>query len=416
MTPYLKNEFFLIMEKLVKLKRKRAAGLLGLLAIIIIIVGLLSSSCVSGLSPIGWSGGIVENDTLYIGSVEGRLAAINMIDESRQWAETLKQTAQTGMFGCSALTGGCGGGSNTVAIYGTPVVSDNLVYIAGYNGKVYAYRADNLAQRWIYPREGNIPPVVGGMVLSQGKLYFGCSDGKVEGKKVKGMIFVLDAETGDKLATFETGDRVWGTPAVDGNTVYIGSFDKNLYALDKDTLAVKWQYTTEGSIISTPLIYNGLVYFGSFDRNLYAVNAANGALKWKYMGQNWFWTRPEIINSTIYAGCLDGLIYILQADTGKEIKIYDISQEFKESKVKKSPLSSQPVVIDNSIIFANSKGVIVSVDTGNNSIHKIAVLDNASVYGPLTAYNGMIYLQTQKAELQRINAASGAVTSISLKS
>jgi outer membrane protein assembly factor BamB len=344
---------------------------------------------------------------LYVGSIEGRLMAINLSDESRQWAETLKTTAQTGFLGCApSAGGGCGGGSSRVPIYGTPVVSDNLVYIAGYNGKIYAYRTDNLAQRWIYPREGNLPPVVGGMVLSQGKLYFGCSNGKVEGKKVKGIIYALDADTGDKLASFETDDRVWGTPAVDGNTVYIGSIDKNLYALDTDTLKLKWKYTTEGSIISTPLIYNGLVYFGSFDRNLYAVDASNGTLKWKFMGKNWFWARPEIINSTIYAGCLDGFVYALKADTGVKVTEFDLGK----------PVSSQPVVIDSSIFFANRKGTIFSINTTTNTLSTLVEIKNVEIHGPLTAYNGMIYFQTQKMELQRINAASGAVTIISLKS
>ena len=388
------------------LKGKIAPGLLALLVVFILAIGLFGFSCVRGLTPIGWSGGTVVDNTLYVGSMEGRLVAVNLYDDSRQWAETLKPTSQTGMFGCSAMGGGCGGGSSRVPIYGTPVVSGELVYIAAYNGKIYAYRTDNLAQRWIYPREGYLPPVVGSMVYSQGKLYFGCSDGKVEGNKAKGMVFILDAETGDRLATYETGDRVWGTPAVEGNTVYIGSFDKNLYALDADTLALKWQYATEGSIISTPLVKNGIVYFGSMDRNLYAVDASNGTLKWKFTGKNWFWARPEIIDNTLYAGCLDGFVYILKADTGVKITEFDLDK----------PVSSQPVVIGTKIYFANSKAAIFAIDTNTNTISTLIEFKDMEIHGPLTAYNEMIYFQTQKLELQRVNAANGAVSVISLKS
>jgi outer membrane protein assembly factor BamB len=398
----------------VKFKGKIAPGLLMLLMVFILGIGLFGFSCVRGLSPIGWSGGTVVNDTLYIGSIGGQLVAVNLNDNSVLPAQKLTPTAQTGLFGCSA-TGGCGGGSSRVPIYGTPVVSDNLVYIAGYNGKVYSYRTDNLAQRWIFPREGYLPPIVGSMVYSQGKLYFGTSDGKVEGKKVQGTVFVLDADTGDRLATFETGDRVWGTPAVVGNTVYIGSFDKNLYALDADTLALKWKYTTEGSIISTPLVQNGIVYFGSFDRNLYAVDASSGALKWKFTGKNWFWAQPEIVDSTIYAGCLDGLVYVINADTGAEIKTYDISQEFKDSKVSKSPLSAQPVLVGNEVVFASSKGAIFAINTDTKQI-RLIVKTNTDIHGPLTAYNGMIYFQTQNLKLEQVNAANGAVSEISISS
>jgi outer membrane protein assembly factor BamB len=405
MTQYLENTFYLLVEKIVNLKGKIAPGLLALLAVFILAIGLFGFSCVRGLSPIGWSGGTVANDTLYVGSIGGQLVAVNLNDNSVLPAQKLTPQSQPGLFGCSAAGGGCGGGSSRVPIYGTPVISDNLVYIAGYNGKVYAYRMDNLAQRWIYPREGYIPPIVGGMVLSQGKLYFGCSDGKVEGKKVKGVVFALDAETGDRLATFETDDRIWGTPAIDGSTLYIGSFDKNLYALNTGDLSLKWKYTTEGSIISTPLVYNGLVYFGSFDRNLYAVNASDGTLKWKFTGEKWFWARPVIVDSTIYAGCLDDFVYVLRADTGVKITEFDLGK----------PVPSQPAVIGSNIYFANSKGKIFSIDTGTNSISTLAETDT-DVNGPLTAYNGMIYFQTQDLKLEQVNATSGAIAEISLSS
>jgi hypothetical protein len=44
-----------------------------------------------------------------------------------------------------------------VAIYGTPNICD-LVYIAAYNGKIYAYTR-TLGARWVYPREGYLQPL-----------------------------------------------------------------------------------------------------------------------------------------------------------------------------------------------------------------------------------------------------------------
>ena len=66
-----------------------------------------------------------------------------------------------------------------------------MVYIGGYNGRVYAVSSSTGALRWVYPREGNLEPIVGGVAVSQGKVYFGCSGGKV---------YALDATTGDMTA------------------------------------------------------------------------------------------------------------------------------------------------------------------------------------------------------------------------
>src|SRR5712692_9449664 len=56
---------------------------------------------------------------------------------------------------------------------------------------------------------------------------------------------VATSELPDKLDilwTFHTKDAVEGTPAIANGVVYIGSFDKNLYALDLATGKEKWRY------------------------------------------------------------------------------------------------------------------------------------------------------------------------------
>jgi outer membrane protein assembly factor BamB len=210
---------------------------------------------------------------------------------------------------------------------------------------------------------------------------------------------------------YQTGAKIWGTPTVADNTVYIGSFDKKLYALDTANLTLKWTYTTEGAIIAKPLVNNGIVYIGSFDKNLYAINAADGTLKWKYdQAGNWFWTQPIIVDGMLYAGCLDGFIYVLNAETGAVITVFD-----NEELTLVSPFASQPVTIGNYIIFASQNGIIYKIDTVTQTIKQIAAL-NGTITGPLMAYQGNIYFQTQDIAIQCINIENGAVTSISLLS
>ena len=53
--------------------------------------------------------------------------------------------------------------------------------------------------------------------------------------------------------------------------VYLGSWDKNLYALDSKTSEEKWKFETGDGIESFPATSDGVVYFGSKDNYLYAV-------------------------------------------------------------------------------------------------------------------------------------------------
>ena len=59
-----------------------------------------------------------------------------------------------------------------------------------------------------------------------------------------------------------------------GGTVYVGSVDGKVYALDAATGHVRWAYASGGSVLSGPVVADGMVYFGSDDQNVYALEAA----------------------------------------------------------------------------------------------------------------------------------------------
>jgi outer membrane protein assembly factor BamB len=365
-----------------------------LLLVILLLGGLNVVGCAPGGSqPKGWSGGAIVENTLFLGSMEGKLVAVDISDGARLWEVPLVFSKPTsGGFGCGAP-------ASSVAIYGTPAVSGDLVYVGGYvqdgnipRGKVYAYNFGRDEPRWVYPREGFLDgPVVGGLVVSQGAVYFGGSDGKV---------YALDAVDGHKIGEFKTGDKIWSTPAVEENTVYIGSFDKKLHILDAATLKpARWkEFEAEGAIAATPLVYEGTIYFGSFDRYLYAVDAIDGSLRWKFMAESWFWARPVVYNNTIYAPALDNKVYIFNAETGDKIAEFDLE----------SPISSSPVLIQDKVIIASEAGKIYSLDTANNQIRMLGDLEE-KVYAPLSASEGNVYVHTEKDGLYAVEVETGAV-------
>jgi len=140
---------------------------------------------------------------------------------------------------------------------------------------------------------------------------------------------------------FHTNGQVLSSPAVADNTIYIGSSDHNLYALDADSGTLKWRFATKGRVTSSPAIASGLVYFGSFDGTFYAVDATDGKLKWKFQtaGErrftakhlhgsqpaaesmpdpfDFFLSSPVVSNGIVYFGSGDGNIYALDAASGE---------------------------------------------------------------------------------------------------
>ena len=96
---------------------------------------------------------------------------------------------------------------------------------------------------------------------------------------------------GVALWEFETGDWVNSSPAIGSDgTVYVGSLDKKLYALDGKSGVKLWEFKTGHWVFSSPAIGpDGTVYIGSYDKKLYAIKTDSKGLAkspWPMRGQN----------------------------------------------------------------------------------------------------------------------------------
>lgn len=67
-----------------------------LVMLLVVMTGLTASGCVGGLRAVGWSGGVVADGTIFVGSLESRLVAVSVADGTRQWSEPLTVSSSTG--------------------------------------------------------------------------------------------------------------------------------------------------------------------------------------------------------------------------------------------------------------------------------------------------------------------------------
>jgi outer membrane protein assembly factor BamB len=99
------------------------------------------------------------------------------------------------------------------------------------------------------------------------------------------------ATAGVKLWEFKTGSAVRSSPAIgpDG-TVYIGSDDNKLYAINGQSGVKLWEFET-GDLVHSSLVIgsDSTVYVGSADNKLYAIKTNSKGLAkspWPMRGQN----------------------------------------------------------------------------------------------------------------------------------
>ena len=131
---------------------------------------------------------------------------------------------------------------------------------------------------------------------------------------------------------FETGGWVGSSPCVDGKgTVYVGSRDYKLYAIDGATGKKRWEFETGSWVDSSPCVDGkGTVYVGSADGKLYAIDGATGKKRWEFKTGGEMDSSPCVDdNGTVYVGSYDDKIYALKYVPEEEIKTNDDFQPAK---------------------------------------------------------------------------------------
>jgi outer membrane protein assembly factor BamB len=215
---------------------------------------------------------------------------------------------------------------------------DGAVIFGSDDGNVYAVDAATGKQRWMLRTGG---PVASTPAIANGKAYVVSDDGR---------LYAIDASTGELLWKFATqGEKRFeakglhgmqpssqtfadmfdvyrSSPTVVDGTVYFGSGDGNVYAVDASNGAQKWKFGTGDVVHASPAVAGGMVYVGSWDGRFYALDAATGAQRWMFQGgvdplmhnQQGFQSSPAVVDGVVYTGSRDANVYALDARTGAE--------------------------------------------------------------------------------------------------
>jgi len=298
----------------------------------------------------------VSGDLVFVGSADGHLYAIDRATGAQRW-----RFATQG------------------AVNSSPAVHDGVVYVSSLDGKVYAVDAASGNPRWSFatggerrytapgihgaiPRTERMPDpfdvFLSSPAVANGTIYIGSGDQHV---------YALDAATGAMKWKFATGDVVHASPAVARGVVYIGSWDRNLYALDAATGRERWRYTTgndtviynQVGIASSAAVAGGTVFVGGRDGHFHAVDETTGALRWKHNNRGgWTIGSPAV---------RDGIVYFATSD-GRRFKALDAASGAVRFDVENKAISfSSPALAGDVVYYGTSDGWLHAVDIRSGS-------------------------------------------------
>jgi outer membrane protein assembly factor BamB len=152
-------------------------------------------------------------------------------------------------------------------------VDCECLYLSSMDHYLYSLNTDDGSIIWQSEKLGG--SIVGVPTLSAEKvLYVGTFGGEV---------IALDAQNGKVLWRVPTEDMVWSGPTLVEDRLYVGDLKGNFYAFNTNDGSTIWKITSDkldGAIIGSPLVDGDTIYFGTEDGTLFALDTS-GNIKWK---------------------------------------------------------------------------------------------------------------------------------------
>ena len=283
---------------------------------------------------------IGADGTLYIGSTDGSLYAINS-NGSLRWSYT--EPAPYISFNAAPAVAG-----------------DGTIYARRNNGYLYAINPNGTLKwktqiyydTWAAPALGSDGTIyVAGWDAANG--YADC-------------VHAIRPSDGVILWSFDAGNTIYSGPVVapDG-TIYFGSTDTKVYAVDPTTHQLKsgWPVVTGGWVISSPTIArDGTIYVGSYDGKLYAINP-NGTFKWTplFLGTGNIDSAAIGPDGSVYIGSWNNKVYSVNPDTGQINTNWPYTTGFY---VKSSPA----IAADGTIFIGSDDGYLYALRPDGNPV------------------------------------------------
>jgi len=236
-------------------------------------------------------------------------------------------------------------------------------------------------------------------------------------------LYALDRESGRVHWTFDAKSPVASSPAVVGDLIAFTSADGHLFALDAATGRLRWQLAT-GPVIpfpwgyesgdlwtSSPTFADGLLLVGAGDGALYAVDARAGKVRWRLQTEGRIRSSPAVADGVVYVGSADGRFYAADLRSGRERWHFDTEGRTLESArfgFDRRTIQSSPAIAGDLVLFGARDGFLYALDRSTGRQRWRYDYKVSWVNGSPAVADGVVYVGTSDTRfVNALDLASG---------
>jgi outer membrane protein assembly factor BamB len=225
----------------------------------------------------------------------------------------------------------------------SPIFINDFIYIHSQHA-VYAINAATGQQYWDVTLKAEIQ---GKPQIAYNAVYIGTT---------RGHCYSVDAERGQKIATYTDVGQLHAAFTLDNNTVCLFAQNDQLYALDMHTGETYWSLRTEQHVTTSIEIVDGTAYVSmqgaventSARTTLFAIDIVTGEQLWITYLRNEIDATPLVSDEIIYLITKSQDLYMLDTQQGKRIH----SLRIGHGKISRPCVSNGWLYISNNEINA----------------------------------------------------------------
>ena len=227
-------------------------------------------------------------------------------------------------------------------------------------------------------------------VVADGTLYVGSEDG---------YLYAIDTGDGRLKWQYKLGEDIDESPAVSDGIVFVGSSDDSIHAVNAEDGSLKWKvkYSDYGYLNYSPLVADGIVilnYTGRYSDYLLALYIEDGTSKWEIKSEDDM-TMPAISDNILCYGSDDEYIYAVNVDNGERLWRFNAESE----------INNPPVVSDGIVYVITGYSIqALNIDDGK---HRWKMKTGDDIGSQPIVVDGIVYVCSEDDYLYALNASNG---------
>lgn len=217
------------------------------------------------------------------------------------------------------------------------------ILVGSYDSRVHCIHAESGDAVWTYESESYVN---GAPAVADGRVVFGGCDAAIH---------TVSLKDGKKITSIDTGSYIAASAALVGKLAFVGHYGNEFVCADTTAGKIMWTYKDKDEpFFSSAAVTNDRVVVGSRDKRVHCLRRDTGKPIWTFRTRGNVDSSPVVVGDKVVVGSDDGRLYALRLDDGRRVWSFEIGQ----------PVIASPAVSDGMIVVGSEDGNVYAFGPG----------------------------------------------------